>query len=313
MVDAFCRFHTFKDVFLLGRAGKKAKAKANALRTELVKKRKVDEETNAETWAPSQKRREMNAWRDYISYEIDVSRELDADFNFPKIHLMSHWVEQIRRYGALQQYSAERHEQAHKTNLKDGWNASNHILNYLSQVITFQRRILCFEVRELNLQALAQRRENSAAACQVLPSGADLAAPLSPQAYAKTEFMGPRYPRDGKHPDAMIKDFRALLDNSQDATHRVAIYSGTREFIKPKSRNKTYIPDEQLQAMELCIYHGIKVPVEGLDGERISQMCRCTGSQSWRGGDRRNDWVWVELHPGRCYGVLNGRLPCQLQ
>jgi hypothetical protein len=42
MEEALHRFHTFKDVFLLGRAGKKAKAKANALRTELVKKRKVD-------------------------------------------------------------------------------------------------------------------------------------------------------------------------------------------------------------------------------------------------------------------------------
>jgi hypothetical protein len=46
-------------------------------------------------------RREMNGWRDYISHEIDVSKELNADFNFPKNHLMSHWVEQIRRYGAL--------------------------------------------------------------------------------------------------------------------------------------------------------------------------------------------------------------------
>jgi len=90
MEDALHRFHTFKDVFLLGRAGKKAKAKAKALKTELVKKRKVDEETNAETWTPSKKRREMNACRDYISHEIDVSKELDADFNFPKIHLMSH-------------------------------------------------------------------------------------------------------------------------------------------------------------------------------------------------------------------------------
>jgi hypothetical protein len=146
MEDALRRFHTFKDVFLLGRAGKQAKAKANALRTELVKKRKVDEETNAETWTPSKMRREMNAWRDYISHEIDVSKELNADFNFPKIHLMSHWVEHIRRYGALQQYSAKRQEQAHKTNLKDGWNASNHNLNCLPQVITFQRRIVCFEV-----------------------------------------------------------------------------------------------------------------------------------------------------------------------
>jgi len=194
---------------------------------------------------------------------------------------MSHCVEQIRRYGALQQYFAERHEQAHKTNLNDGWNASNHNLNYLPQVITFQRRILYFKIRELNLQALTQRRENSAAACEVLPSGADLAAPLGSQSYAKPEFVGPQNRRDGKHPDAMIKDFRALLDNTQDATHRVAIYSGTREFIKHNSRNKTYISDDQLHAMVLCIYHGIKVQVEGLDG---NAYLRCVDAQEARAG-----------------------------
>ena len=214
----------------------------------------------------------MNAWWDYISHEIDVSQELDADFNFPKIHLMSHWVKQIRRYGALQQYSAERHEQVHKTNLKDGWNASIHNLNYLLQVITFQHRILCLEIRELNLQALVQRRENSTAPCKVLPSGADLAAPMCSQLYATPEFMGPQNCRDGEHPDAMIKDFRALLENTSEATHRVAIHSGAREFIKGESRKKMYILDEQMHAMELCMHHAIKVEVEGLDGEHISQM-----------------------------------------
>jgi hypothetical protein len=104
---------------------------------------------------------------------------------------MSHWVKQIRRYGALQQYSAERHEQAHTTNLKDGWNASNHNLKYLPQVITFQRRILSFEMRELNLQALAQHRETRAAACKALPSGADLAAAQGSPSYAKPQIMGP--------------------------------------------------------------------------------------------------------------------------
>jgi len=74
MEDALHRFNTFKDVFLLGQAGKMAKVKSNALRTELVKKRKVDGETNAETWTPSKKRREMNACRDYISHEIDISK-----------------------------------------------------------------------------------------------------------------------------------------------------------------------------------------------------------------------------------------------
>jgi len=273
MEDSLHRFHIFKDVFLLGRASKKGKTKANALRMELVKKRKVDEKTSPETWTLSKKQRQMNAWRDFISHEIHVSKKLDAYFNIPKIHLMSHWVKQIPQHGAFQQYSAERHEQAHKPNLKDGWNTSNQNLNSLPQVIIFQHRVLCIEIRELNPQALAQRWENSAATCKVLPSGADLAAPLGSQSYAKPEFMGPQNRRDGKHPDAMIKDFRALLENTQDAIHCVAIYSGTQEFIKYKSHNKTYISDEPVHAMELCIYHGIEVQVEGLDGERISQMC----------------------------------------
>ena len=77
---------------------------------------------------------------------------------------MSHWVDKICGCAGLQQNSAERHEQAHRTNLMDCYNASNHNLNYLLQVITFQRSILCCEMTELNLQALAQRRENIAAA-----------------------------------------------------------------------------------------------------------------------------------------------------
>jgi len=125
--------------------------------------------------------------------------------------------------------------------------------------------------------------------------------------------MGPQNRHDGMHTDAMIKDFGALLDNTQDATPHVAIYSGTWEFINHKTHNKTYISDEQLHAMELCIYHGIKVQVEGLNGERISQMGRCTGSQSWRVGDRLNDGVWVKQRPGRRYGALNRHLPWQLQ
>ena len=60
-----------------------------------MKKRKGDKETNAGTWTRSKEWSEMNAMQDDISHEIDVSRELDADFNFSKIHLMSHRVEQI--------------------------------------------------------------------------------------------------------------------------------------------------------------------------------------------------------------------------
>jgi len=118
---------------------------------------------------------------------------------------------------------AETHEQAHKMNLNDTCNASNHNLNYLLQVITLQRRILCFEIRELNLEALAQWQENSAAAWNVLPSGGDLPAPLGSQSYSKPKFTRPQICRHGKHPDAMIKDFKGLPDNTQHATHLVEI------------------------------------------------------------------------------------------
>ena len=98
--------------------------------------------------------------------------------------------------------------------------------------------------------------------------------------------MGPQNRHDGTHPDAIIKDFKGLSDNMQDATNRAAIYSGTREFVKHMTGNMTYISDEQLHVMELCINHGIRVHIVRLEGQRISQMCRCAGSQSCHGGDR---------------------------
>jgi len=91
-----------KDVFLLGLAGKKAKVKAHGFRTSLLKKQIVADKTSYDSWKPSMKQRETNAWWDYISHQIDVSKELDADVVFPKIQVMSHWVQQIRKYGALQ-------------------------------------------------------------------------------------------------------------------------------------------------------------------------------------------------------------------
>jgi len=194
MQDALRRCHTFRNIFLLWWAGKKAKAEANALRTDLMKQRMVDEETNAEPWMPSKKQCKMNVWRDYIRHEIALSKELEVDFKFLKIYLMSHWVELICRYRTLQQYSAERHNQAHKTNLKDGWNASNHHFDYLPQVLSFQRPILCFKIREFNLQALAQGRENSTAPCKVLPSGANLAAPPDYPVIWEARIHGPPKP-----------------------------------------------------------------------------------------------------------------------
>ena len=292
--DILTRFHAFKDVFSLGRASKTVKIKANALSTEIVKKWKIDEETNDDTSALSHKRHEMKAWRDTIRHVIDVSIMIDDNFNIRKIHLMTYWVEQIGRYGALPQRSAQRHAQAHKMYWKDSWIASNYKLNDLWRVMTIQHRILSFEVTVLNLQALAQSREIIAAGCQVLPSSPDQAAPLRPPSYVKPKFMGPHNRYNGKHSDAIINIIRALFHNTQDAMHCMAICSGTWECMNHKFHIKTYISDELPHATELCIYDSILHHVERFEGEAISQMSRCRGSQSWHGRDQQNDKVWAK-------------------
>jgi hypothetical protein len=62
---------------------------------EFLKKRNVDKESNADPWIWSEEMPDMNTWQDYISLEIEVSKELAANFNFPKIDIMWHWVKQI--------------------------------------------------------------------------------------------------------------------------------------------------------------------------------------------------------------------------
>jgi hypothetical protein len=103
-------FSHLRNVFLIGQTSKKVKVKVTAQSPELVKKRKIDEVTNADSLTPCKKRREMNACREYISRKIDIFKQFVADINFPKIPLMSHWAKQIFQYGASQQYSAERHD-----------------------------------------------------------------------------------------------------------------------------------------------------------------------------------------------------------
>lgn len=83
--DALRWFHTFNEVFLLGRAGKMVKAKANAMTMKLMMQWLVGEAANADTSMPSKKLHKMTSWRDSISLEIDVSNELNAHFNIANI------------------------------------------------------------------------------------------------------------------------------------------------------------------------------------------------------------------------------------
>jgi len=75
--------------------------------------------------------------------------------------------------------------------------------------------------------------------------------------------MGPQHRCNGNHSDVMITDIRQWLNHIRDAMHCMTINIGTQEFIKHRSPDNTFIRDEQLHAMELGMYDGNNVQVQG--------------------------------------------------
>jgi len=62
--------------------------------------------------------------RDLDEIVVDIYDE-DVDFNFVKIHLLSHFRDHVLCFGNFQMYSTESGERSHKTIIKEGYRCSN--------------------------------------------------------------------------------------------------------------------------------------------------------------------------------------------
>ncbi|KAL7269363.1 hypothetical protein RUND412_007981 [Rhizina undulata] len=69
---------------------------------------------------------------------VDTILKEGAYYNFPKIHLISHYVEQIEKYDSLPQWSTEIYKSSHKP-LKNAYHWSNHINTTMQVIQTFTR------------------------------------------------------------------------------------------------------------------------------------------------------------------------------
>jgi len=147
-------FHDTKDVFLQFRAGKGAKkvvaeAYKNLLRAQsqasisnltMSEKAKMHQENNLEC-------------RELVE---DILKE-GAHCNFLKMHRISHYAEQIPKFGALGQFSTEISECMHKS-FKDAYRRSNKV-NATSQIITNHTRDHTFIIKDLTIKAWAKAKE----------------------------------------------------------------------------------------------------------------------------------------------------------
>jgi len=75
----------------------------------------------------------------------------DSHFNFPKMHLIMHWADQISRYSSLPQFSMEICETSHKA-FKQAYRRSNHV-DSISQIIKNYSRVHNLAVRKLEIAA----------------------------------------------------------------------------------------------------------------------------------------------------------------
>ena len=275
--------------------------------------------------------RAREVWNESIRSEVAEHYETETKFDFPKLHLMSHFMECIALYGNLLQWSTETGELAHKA-LKTGWRHSNKTGDFYAQILQHQCRQEAFGVRKMNvgkrcipldesgnvdnedeLEELEDEElrstENSISTVEDTTlvdasrnANADTAGRAGTVINATLSALGAQ--RAGQQTPQNMRITLASIQNRSGAVRTYKqLHATTRPDLKDEFHNamgiflhKMNIPvDDLLDDARVTVFHSIKVPVVKLDQERIEfQNIRCTGTSLWKTKAIRNDWVWVE-------------------
>jgi hypothetical protein len=148
------KFHQTKNVFLEFRVSKRA-AEHVKDSVKQLREQHIQAATSTQHLTAA-KRRRIEA--ENRGEEIDLRESIiheESHFNFIKMHLPWHYREHVERLGSIQAYSTEVSETAHRTQVKDGYRASNR-QKYHWQIIKHQSRIAAFGMRQLNVSQLAR-------------------------------------------------------------------------------------------------------------------------------------------------------------
>lgn len=148
------QLHETKDVFLRYGAGKQARKKAEDVWKKYTEGSKRHREA-VKGLTTAQRARLAEDQQVERGCRIDQVLKEDSHLNFPKLHPLSHYADQIAEYGTLLQYSTEICEGMHKP-LTDAYRRSNYV-DSIPQVIDTYTREDNFAVRELNMQHWARK------------------------------------------------------------------------------------------------------------------------------------------------------------
>jgi len=310
------KFHESKDVFLRYRASKKARRRAEDISKQFTKE--IDRRRVTDMGlSAAQRVRLVKDDQEERAYRISQALEEDSHFNFPKLHLLSYYADQIAQYGSLPQYSTEICEASHKP-LKDTYHRSNHI-DSIPQIIDSYTREHNFAVREMNM-ALWARND---------PKLKGVLTDVIRGHYNTDQFScrngEPVWMRlQGKYSSSTI--YRLTHVGQEfgipEVVNDVIEFFANNEY--QSSRNPQGDTKYCLTDVEVQGFTGVVIPIPDQDVAEQNtykvQHIRSTGKKSWRGKGGRRDLVWVNIEGmkldlrtrnGRVES-LNGRLPAFL-
>ena len=294
MRDYLQRFHDTKDVFLRFRAIKASKGKADIVSKELTAQnsRRDELEKQIERTA-AQKARTLAADKQERAFLVNEALFEDSQFNFPKIHLLSHWADQIPRYWCLPQLSTEICEASHKA-LKDAYRRSHHV-DGIPQIIQGYSREHNFTIRQLEMEAWATEDKSVHQRLKEVLGRPkrNIAQLLVPQGTKVHMTLG------GKHSVEEVFNLYHLANEFMipEIGLNTQVFFETNVF--GTSEDLESDAKELLRNATVEAYTSLEVPVPDQDTDYINsyqlQKLQTTGKKYWRGKGPRRDSVWVHL------------------
>jgi len=194
-----------------------------------------------------------------------------AHYNFLKIHLISHYAEQIVKFSVLGQFSTDIAEAMHKR-FKDAYRRSNKV-NATRQIITTYTRDHTFAMKDLTVSAWTRIRELEH---QTPNTGIRLE---KDQVYLRLQ---------GKIDLGTVSS----LGDLERVTGLDNLKLAMRVYLTCELQETDCHPEELLN-QDIRAYCALQIPVPNFSGEGdVFHIARCTGEKEFW-GKARNDWIWV--------------------
>jgi hypothetical protein len=169
MIDYLKEMHKYINVFSEGRKTKQISSEIDRIREEMKLTHQDEmDQMIAEQKTATQRKQRQRQHATELKEAIQRVYEQDTHFNLPKLHLLLHFAESIRRFGNLPQFSAETAERAHREQIKNAFYRSNRGKDVADQMLRDRGRRHVLRIRILTLLELAKEYPPSPEVIQVL-------------------------------------------------------------------------------------------------------------------------------------------------